>query len=146
MRSAIEQRATELRLNGCLVLTGALAWDGVLNLYASAAVVVLPSFAEGVPVVLMEAMACGRPVVATRVGGIPELVQHGVTGLLVAPGDAEELADALQWVHENPESAKALAENAARFVREQYGLESSVRRLSELFRQARESQKPTGKR
>jgi glycosyltransferase involved in cell wall biosynthesis len=56
---------------------------------------VLPSFAEGVPVVLMEAMAAGVPVVATRIAGIPELVEHGVTGLLVPPGDAASLIDSV---------------------------------------------------
>lgn len=61
---------------------------------------VLPSFAEGVPVVLMEAMAAARPVVATRIAGVPELVEDGVSGLLVAPGDraglAQELSDLMQ--------------------------------------------------
>jgi glycosyltransferase involved in cell wall biosynthesis len=55
----------------------------------------LPSFAEGLPIVLMEAMATGCPVVATRVMGVPELVEDGVSGLLVAPGNVDELAGAL---------------------------------------------------
>jgi glycosyltransferase involved in cell wall biosynthesis len=56
---------------------------------------VLPSFAEGVPVVLMEAMASGKPVIATQVGGVSELVEDGVSGHVVPPGDAESLAEAI---------------------------------------------------
>jgi colanic acid/amylovoran biosynthesis glycosyltransferase len=67
----------------------------VRDLLREAAAFVLPSFAEGVPVVLMEAMAAGVPVVATRIAGIPELVEDGVTGLLVPPGDAASLVDAM---------------------------------------------------
>ena len=66
---------------------------------------VLPSFAEGLPVVLMEAMALRRPVVATWVAGIPELVEDGVSGLLVAAGDVDALAAAMRRILEMDEPA-----------------------------------------
>ena len=70
--------------------------DDIASYYRDADVFCLPSFAEGLPVVLMEAMATGRPVVATRITGIPELVEDGVSGFLVAPGSVEQLVGALE--------------------------------------------------
>ena len=64
----------------------------------------LPSDRDGIPNVLVEAMAAGAPVVATNVSGIPELVEHEVNGLLVEPEDPEALADALMRLHETPSS------------------------------------------
>jgi glycosyltransferase involved in cell wall biosynthesis len=65
----------------------------------------LPSIAEGTPVTILEAMACGLPVVASRVGGIPEVVEHQATGLLVPPSDATALADALAMYLQDPQLA-----------------------------------------
>ena len=69
---------------------------------------ILPSFSEGLGRVVLEAMACGRPVVATQVGGIPELVLDQVTGILVPPGDVNQLADALLSVLKDPKAAEAM--------------------------------------
>jgi glycosyltransferase involved in cell wall biosynthesis len=74
---------------------GFVAHDELERLYARAAVVVLPSYREGLPLCVIEAMAHGRPVVASAVGGTPELVEDGVTGFLVEPGDVEGLRSAI---------------------------------------------------
>jgi glycosyltransferase involved in cell wall biosynthesis len=74
---------------------GFLDQDGVADTLRQADALVLPSFAEGVPVVLMEAMASGKPVIATQVGGVSELVEDGVSGHVVPPGDAASLAEAI---------------------------------------------------
>jgi len=124
-------------LNGSLRMAGALPSDEVMALYSSARMVVLSSFTEGVPVVLIEAMATGCPVVATSVGGVGELVQDGVTGRLVAPGDPEALADAIEWVLDNPAEAQVMAQRARRLVEREFCQETSAERLAELFRGSR---------
>jgi glycosyltransferase involved in cell wall biosynthesis len=95
MRSSIEAAIAEHGLGGRVRITGWLSNDSVRAEMAGARLVVLPSFAEGLPVVLMEALALGRPVVTTYVAGIPELVRNRVNGWLVPAGDVSALADAI---------------------------------------------------
>jgi glycosyltransferase involved in cell wall biosynthesis len=83
-------------------------------------VFLLPSYAEGLPMALLEAMAYGLPVVTTPVGGIPRAVAHGKTGLLVAPGDVAALRGAIESLLAEPGWAKALGTAARRLVRERY--------------------------
>lgn len=98
LRSELEARAAELGVAERVRFTGYLSQAEVRGILADTDVFCLPSFAEGVPVVLMEALACGVPVVATRVAGVAELVEDGGSGILVHPGDPEPLARALQTV------------------------------------------------
>jgi glycosyltransferase involved in cell wall biosynthesis len=94
-----------------IVATGALPHDEVVELYTEADVVVVPSiWKEPFPRVILEAMAAGRPVVATRSGGIPELVEDGATGILVAPRDKLELSQALVRLLEDPGLRKRMGE------------------------------------
>ena len=88
---------------------------------------------EGIPVVLMEAMASGVPVVASRLSGIPELVQHEVGGLLAPPRDAAALADAIMQVHQHPETAALRAESARQRVEQEFDLFRNAAALAELF-------------
>ena len=99
---------------------------GVAALYRQADIFVLPSFAEGIPVVLMEAMASEIPCVATSVMGIPELIRDEVDGLLVGPGDAEALAGAVGRLLTAPELRLRLGKSARRRVMEQYNLQRNV--------------------
>jgi len=91
-RAVLEAEAARLNIADAVTFTGNLPHDQVRNAMDQADVVALSSFAEGVPVVLMEAMASGVPVVAPRVGGVAELVDDGVSGLLFHPGDVSALA------------------------------------------------------
>jgi glycosyltransferase involved in cell wall biosynthesis len=93
-RAALERRARDL--GGSVSFLGYRAPEAVAEALAAADMLVLPSFAEGVPVVLMEAMAKELGVVSTRVGGVPELVDEGITGFLVDPGSSEALAEAVK--------------------------------------------------
>ena len=109
-RQALEALAAELGLGASVRFLG---WRRDLErVYADAWVVALTSRNEGSPVSLIEAMAAERPVVATRVGGVPDLVEDGVTGRLVAPGDPEALAAALTALLQDPERRQALGRAA----------------------------------
>lgn len=95
-RGDLARLARRRGVGDAVTFAGAVGQDAIREHYARADVFCLPSFAEGVPVVLMEAMAVGLPVVTTRIMGIPELVEDGVSGSLVAPGRLDELVRALE--------------------------------------------------
>ena len=96
----------------------------------------LPSDRDGIPNVLVEAMAAGAPVVATNVSGIPELVEHDVNGLLIPPDDPEALADALLRLHSDPELTATLTRNGRETVAERFDGERLARELAALFAEA----------
>jgi glycosyltransferase involved in cell wall biosynthesis len=129
LRAAIAARG----LDGAVTLTGSLEQDAVRALYAGSDVFCLPSFAEGVPVVLMEAMASGLPVVTTPIAGIPELVGDGRDGLLVAPGRADRLSDALVALADDPQLRRSLGEHARATVAREFNLRTIGPRLRDLF-------------
>jgi glycosyltransferase involved in cell wall biosynthesis len=107
--------------------------DDLPELFARWDVMVLPSLWEGFGLVLLEAMAAGRPVVASRVGPIPEIVLHGETGLLVEPGRADELAAALIEVLANPELGQRLGTAGRRRVVERFTLGGMVEETEALY-------------
>jgi glycosyltransferase involved in cell wall biosynthesis len=100
--------------------------DDVPALLAAADVFVLPSFVEGLPLTVLEAMAAARPVVASRAGGTPEAVVDGETGVLVPPGDVEALAGALDELLADPERARRLGEAGKRRVEERFSVDAMV--------------------
>jgi glycosyltransferase involved in cell wall biosynthesis len=96
----------------------------------------LPNDRDGIPNVLVEAMAAGAPVIATGVSGIPELVEHERNGLLVEPDDPDALAAALIRLHEDRELAARLSEAARVTVRERFDGTRHARQLARLFEEA----------
>ncbi len=98
-----------------------------------AGVFVLPSHAEGMPMSLLEAMAAGLPVVASAVGGIPDVVKNGVNGLLIAPGDPAELERALRRLLRDPQLAAALGAAGRESVRACHALERVVAQLEQVY-------------
>jgi len=133
-RQSLEQAIAEQRLAGSVRLAGPCNPDRVIDFYARANAFALASFAEGVPVVLMEAMAMKIPCVATWIAGVPELIRDGIDGLLVPPADAEALAAALEGLMDDPALRARLGESARRRVLERYDLKRNSARLGETFR------------
>jgi glycosyltransferase involved in cell wall biosynthesis len=110
--------------------------DDVPAVIAAADVVALPSLDEGLPLVLLEAMAQGKPVVASAVGGTPELVVDGETGVLVPPGDVDALVDALASVLGDPERARRLGEAGRARVREKFSADAAAEKILDLYESA----------
>ncbi len=111
--------------------------DDVAALLAGCDVFCLPSSAEGLPLVVLEAMAEGKPVVATAVGGTPELVIHGDTGLLVAPGDVDALRRALADVLADPDLARRLGETGRERVRTSFSASAASETIMRIYEQGR---------
>jgi len=132
-RAGLEQHAAALSLREYVRFEGWLNQDRIRALYAQTDIFVLASFAEGVPVVLMEAMAMEIPCVSTIVNGIPELIDNGVDGLLVPPSDEEAFARAVVTLLTDPERRRVIGSAARRKVSLVYCLPTNVSKLSALF-------------
>ncbi len=130
---ALQRIAEQLGVDDAVTFTGALGHDAVLERYKNSDCFCLPSFGEGIPVVLMEAMAMELPVVASRIMGIPELVEDGVHGLLVTPGRSDLVADAIEKLASDPALRHQMGEEGRRKVLKEFDLDSSARRLHDLF-------------
>lgn len=128
-RGELEALRTELGLENVVEFVGAQEQGQVLAWWQRADLAVLTSESEGMPVCLMEAAACAVPAVATAVGGIPELVVHGETGLLTPAGDARAFARALQELIEDPKRAAAMGEAARNRMVAKFSLARQVDQL-----------------
>lgn len=134
-RARLQDQVHRLGLSGAIHFVGYQNQDEVAEALAQSAVFVLPSFAEGVPVVLMEAMAAHRPVVATHITGIPELVEDGVSGRIVAPGDAVAFAKAVCDILAAPDQAATMGEAGRRKVESEFDVACEAVKLAALFRE-----------
>lgn len=132
-RQSLERRAAQMDLGAAVSFTGAVGQDEIRSHYAAADVFCLPSFAEGVPVVLMEAMAMRVPVVTSRIMGITELIEDGEEGLLVRPGRADELAAALERLARDPELRERLGRRGREKVVAEFDVRESGRQLARVF-------------
>jgi glycosyltransferase involved in cell wall biosynthesis len=136
LRQELEERRQKLPNPSGVLFIGSLDPVQIVEYYRACHLVVLASFSEGVPVVLMEALAHGRPVVATRVGGVPELVTDGISGRVVSPGDAQELAEAIESVLADPACAAEMGRRGSSKVDKEFNEVISAGKLKELFESA----------
>jgi glycosyltransferase involved in cell wall biosynthesis len=135
LRSEIEAAIHDHGLAGMVRLVGWQSNTEVRDLIRSSRAMVLPSFAEGLPVVIMEALALGRPVISTYVAGIPELVEPGVTGWLVPASSEDALAEAMRAALEaNPEQLHEMGRLGALRVAERHDARIEASRLESLIR------------
>lgn len=134
MRPAIEGAIERLGLRDRVQIAGWMDAQGVRDAIIGARAMVLPSFAEGLPVVIMEALALGRPVISTYIAGIPELVESGACGWLVPAGSVEDLVVAMREALAAPvEDLERMGREGARRVAERHDASIEARKLAGLF-------------
>jgi glycosyltransferase involved in cell wall biosynthesis len=114
---------------------GPVAYHQMPYLYPLASAFMLPSYSESFPLTLLESMACGTPVVASRVGGVPEMIEHGSTGMLVPPKDAEALAESLNTVLGDHRLARSLCMRARDKVLEEFSAQVMAQRTAEVYKE-----------
>ena len=132
-------------LGGCVRLVGPHTQAQIALRLAHATIFVLPCTREAdggmdnLPTVIMEAMAAGLPVISTRLGGIPEMVEHDVNGELVAERDPAAICAAMERMISDPERARRLGDRGRQMAREKFSIETSARALIEIFRGSQQS-------
>jgi len=107
----------------------------LLMLYQKASIVILPSFAEGFPVVILEALSCETPVIATPVGGVPEVVRNGENGFLVPPNNPLKLAEAIQYLLDNKDIRIRLGLEGRKWIKRNFSLDVVVNKLCKIYRE-----------
>ena len=130
-RALLEKMAAPL--GDAVTFTGYQSQQEVADALDGSDILVLPSFAEGVPVVLMEAMAAGKPVICTQVAGVGELVQHGVSGQIVPPGHKQALTDAIVELAQDPEKRQAMGRAGRAKVIAEFDIAGEAAKLAALF-------------
>jgi glycosyltransferase involved in cell wall biosynthesis len=132
-RQSLEQYADSLGIRQSIIFHGFTPQEKLDELYRSADIFALPSFAEGLPGVLMEAMAMEIPCVATGITGVPELIRDGVDGLLVPPADADALASAIASLMDDAVLRRRIAKAGRQRVLDKFSLQTNTRHLAGIF-------------
>jgi glycosyltransferase involved in cell wall biosynthesis/protein-tyrosine-phosphatase len=133
LRGQLERRIGELALHGRVFLTGHRS--NLAELYGLTDVLAISSYTEGIPNVLLEAFAYGRPAVATTVGGVPEVLEDGRTGYLVAPGEPGQLAERLITLLEDATLREGMGRAARRAVEDRFSFVERTKALERLYEQ-----------
>jgi glycosyltransferase involved in cell wall biosynthesis len=142
LRPRLTRLIGQLRLDGIVTLEGELDQEEVIRWYYQAKVMVLPCVVtgngdrDGIPNVLVEAAACGVPIVSTMVSGVPELVQHGRTGLLAPPHEPQALAESIDALLQSPVLREGLRINARTKVEEEFDVQRNAARIGQQLRDA----------
>ncbi len=132
-RAAIEETICKRGLEECVTLAGTR--EDIADLLAASDVFLMSSISEGIPLTVIEAMAARRPVVSTSVGGLPELVEHGVSGFLAPSGDDAQLAASLIELYRSPALRNQMADVAAKSAREKFSLDGMLDSYRNVYRQ-----------
>ena len=133
-KNLIEKRVRELRLEENVELAGFVPERLLPYYYNAADYFVIPSSSgEGLPLVLLEAMACGLPVIVTTVGGIPEIIENMVNGVLVPPRNPEAMAEIISTLLSNKELGLAIGNKARKTVEGEFTWEENLRQLQKVY-------------
>lgn len=139
LRAALEAQAERLGIGRNVLFHGALDFEAVRAAYRRASLCVAPSVIgpdgrqEGIPNVMIEALACAKPAISTAISGIPELIESGVNGLLVPPADPNRLAEAILQIRADPAAAALMGRRGRETVERGFDLARNARRQLELF-------------
>lgn len=133
LKNHLQKIALRLGISNNIIFTGQIPINELIRHYAGADVFVLPSYYEGQGLVLLESMACGTPVVATRVGGIPEVVTDGENGLLVEPRKPEQLADAILKIINDTELRIKLGKNGRETTVKNYDWKVIAEKMEKIY-------------
>jgi glycosyltransferase involved in cell wall biosynthesis len=132
-RSDLERQANDLKIRGNVEFRGWVSPQEVQNVINEATLVVIPSRTEGLPLIALEAAFMGRPVVVTKVGGLPEVVRDGQTGIIVEPENASALAGAIEYLFARPSTAAQMGHNARVWAETLFGWERHVNAYDDLY-------------
>ena len=124
----------EHNLDKNVLLTGSLMLEEVRSLYAACDIFVLPSLTESGPIVTLEAMACGKPIIATRVGDTTHQIREGWNGFLIERGNEKQIAEKIKYLIDNPEERKRMGENSRKYAVEEFDWSKIAGRLAEAYR------------
>jgi len=134
LRSYHQQLATKLGVKENMVFTGKIPQSEVPHYYAMSDIVVVPSLQEGFGLVVSEAMACGKPVIGTKVGGITDQLIDGYNGFLVQPRSPAEIAEKILFLVDHPKEAKRMGSNGRKMVEEKFDVERRIDKILLLYR------------
>jgi len=121
------------RLEPWVLLVGEVPRSKVPLYLSCADVFLLPSLQEGMPIAVLEALRAGLPVVVSRVGAMPEMIEHGKTGMLIDPGKAEDIVDAVKKIADDAELRSSLAKNGRALFEEQYEVGACIKKISKIY-------------
>lgn len=130
MRDMVRQSG----MDGKFSFLGPLLQSQLIEVYRKLDLVLLPSYTEGLPMVVLEAFAMAIPVVATNVGGVGEVISHGINGYLAEPGDIDAMAGFVLGILQNSGLRNTMRDNARRTVEDHFCLQTTVRMLEDLYR------------
>lgn len=131
-RKFYENQVKELDLSLNVQFKGALFKEDLFNEYKKTSIFVHPSYFDNFPIVLLEAMSYKKPLIGSRVGAIPDIIEDGVNGLLIAPKDPQALANAITKILENPKLAKKMGEKGYKKVKENFTWDISTKKMNKL--------------
>jgi glycosyltransferase involved in cell wall biosynthesis len=133
LRDSLAANISQLGLQDRIRLTGFCEPEEVLNIVFSSDIFVMPSITEGTPIAILEAAALGKPIVATKTGGIPEILTNIKHAFLVDPGNEKQLADAVFWIYNNWNQAKKMGNLAREHIEKHYSLDTQVKETLAVY-------------
>lgn len=136
--SNLKEQVSRLALQDLIQFWPEVSQQGLAEQMGETLVFVLPSLSEGLGRVVIEAMATGTPAIASNVGGIPDMIQEGINGFLIPPGDEEALADRLRWMLEHPTEAQEMGYHARAFAEQFFSTATYVQGYGKIFEAAQE--------